>query len=111
MNTDETDIVAYKNHLPKDEADELSALITYMKKFNFSRSSDLSYYITKNKLGQRYPIISGIVKMKKGDDTWDLEGGFPTIVYRIICEELGLQDKGSLARPIGFKPYKNITLK
>ena len=111
FNVNESEISSYKNSLSKEEADELSLLIADMKQLNFSHSKELSNYITKNNLGHKYPNISGVVKMKKGDDTWDFDGGFPTIVYRIICVELDLHDNGSMARPIGFKPYKNITSK
>lgn len=80
--TYESDKLAAKYSLSQDKSDELEKLLTDMKVFNFSSSSDLSRYIKDNKLGEKYPNISGIVKMQDESKEWDFEGGFPKNIYR-----------------------------
>lgn len=89
---------------PIDSA-ELAALIAEVKEKNFSFSSDLSNYIINNNLRQKYKNISGIVTMRKNTDEWDFPGGFPKEIYRIICQELNLEDNGTSARAVGFRNY------
>ena len=100
--------LAQENNLSKIESEELLKLITDMKAMNFSSSGDLSNYIKRNKLGHKYPNISGIVTMTSGRDTWNFEGGFPSKIYAIVCKELQLKGKGTFAQVVGFKPYKDL---
>ena len=97
-----------KYTLPDEMAEELANLILEVESLNFSLSSELSNYITKNNLGRKYPNISGSVTMQNGVDTWSLNGGFPRNIYRIVCQELSLHGKGTTAQAVGFKSYKSI---
>jgi hypothetical protein len=87
------------------EAEELYQLLVDMLPLGFTRSKQLSQYIIDHQLGYRYPNISGIVTMENGVRQWELAGGFPRWIYAIICEELGLGNEGSTARPVGFVSF------
>ncbi|WP_203218788.1 cold-shock protein [Vibrio sp. S11_S32] len=89
------------------KSEELSRLLIDMAEMNFRFSSELSKYITSNKLGHKYPNIAGIVTMTDEEKEWDFDGGFPKGIYRIICQELSLTDKGTSARAIGFTSYQD----
>ncbi|MFK3865255.1 cold-shock protein [Pseudoalteromonas rhizosphaerae] len=89
------------------KSEELSRLLIDMAEKNFRLSSELSKYITSNKLGHKYPNIAGIVTMTDEEKEWDFDGGFPKEIYRIICQELSLTDKGTSARAIGFTSYQD----
>lgn len=89
------------------QSEELSQLLNDMSEKEFRLSSELSKYITSNKLGDQYPNIAGIVTMANDDNEWDFDGGFPKGIYRIICQELGLRDKGTSARAIKFTSYQD----
>ena len=92
----------------KAEADELAQLLAEMRPLNFTRSKDLSAYIVQYQLGYSYPNISGIVRMKQADTEWNFHGGFPLDIYRIICQELDLCDRGTNAIAIKFTAFKDI---
>ena len=90
------------------ELGELYSLVQEIKSKNFQYSSDLSRYISKNKLGYDYPHISGIVTMKNIGRSWEFKGGFPSNIYRIVCTILDLRSNGSFARAVGFKSYASL---
>lgn len=86
---------------------EFEELVAEIKSHNFTYSSEVSRYIRRNNLGNKYKNISGIVKMKNNDDSWDFEGGFSPWIYARLCDELGLANRGSQAKVIGFKSFKD----
>jgi cold shock CspA family protein len=100
--------IAEVHYLKKVEADELEQLLAKMRPLNFKRSKQLSKYIVEHQLGYRYPNISGIVRMESEGTEWDFHGGFPPDIYKIICIELKLDNQRTIARPIGFIPFKDV---
>ena len=90
------------------DATELHTLIEEVCNEGFEHSSSLSNYIRSNKLGCKYPNISGLVKMEKNTDSWVFEGGFPPRIYSIVCIELKLKNQKSGARATGFTAYKDL---
>lgn len=97
--------LAIQHKLTRKEAEELYALIQDARNQNFTYSNELSRYITDNNLGETYPHISGIVRMKDTKQEWDYDGGFSKRTYAIICSELNLKNKNTSAQAIGFTPY------
>lgn len=97
-----------KHSLPKEHAKELYLLLVEMRPLEFRFSAHLSQYIVRNKLGHKYPNISGIVRMENSSSEWNFHGGFPPHIYAIVCDELGLKDKNTDARATGFTPFKDI---
>lgn len=97
------DRLVYKYGVSFVNAVELALLIMDMKEKKFSLSGDLSNYIVEHKLGFKYKNISGILSMKQDTQEWDFEGGFSPDIYRIVCKELGLVDRGTSARVVGFR--------
>ncbi|MCD1278851.1 hypothetical protein DVY93_03655 [Psychrobacter sp. CCUG 69069] len=100
--------LAEKHSLNDTYAKELHELIEEVIVLNFTKSKSLSRYITNNRLEDKYPNISGVVRMSNSRDIWDFEGGFPKNIYRIVCLELGLEDQGSTAKAITFTPYTDL---
>jgi hypothetical protein len=102
--------IVVKNDLEEgiEKEDELEQLIAELIPLGFTHSNQVSKYIIQNKLGYKYRNISGIVKMKQDDDTWDFRGGFPNNIYAEICKRLGLKDQNSKAKAVGFKSFKDM---
>lgn len=90
------------------EEEEFAQLVAEMKQLGFINSHEVSSYIVDNKLGYKYKNISGKLKMTDGHSTWDFDGGFPPHIYAKLCEELGLGNKGTDSKPIGFIPFKDF---
>lgn len=87
---------------------EFKRLVEEMRPLGFAESKDVSRYIMDNRLGMKYPNISGVVKMARGADKWDFYGGFPPDIYARLCEELSLDDQGTLARAVGFDSFNEL---
>jgi len=108
LRENETGRIAKQHKLTKLEADELHQLLMEMHPLGFKRSNQLSAYIVEHRLGYKYQHISGILRMREADAEWDFHGGFPPQIYRIICNELGLGNQGTLAEPVKFTPFKDV---
>jgi hypothetical protein len=83
-------------------------LIREIKTQDFQYSSELSRYIIKNKLGHKYPHISGILTMESQGTSWKFKGGFPSKIYRIVSTILKLRSYGTKARAVGFKSFASL---
>lgn len=91
------------------DVQEFNELITELSKLGFTHSSEVSEYIVKNNLGNKYKNISGIIQMTKHSDKWLFDGGFPPDVYGRLCRKVKLNNNnGSQSRPGKFTPYKSI---
>ena len=93
------------NNLSYVEQKEFNALVAEISACGFSRTAEVSEYIRRNQLGQKYQHISGIVTMRSNGDQWRFVGGFPTHIYARLCEALGLGNNGSRAYVVGFTPF------
>lgn len=103
--------LAQRYDLSRVQAEELYSLLEDMASLGFESSKELSNHIVKHQLGYQYPNISGIVRMEQDGEQWDFPGGFPRGIYRIICDELGLRNQGTRARPVGFTPFRGLGMK
>jgi hypothetical protein len=90
------------------EIQELYQLVQEIKKQGFYYSSDLSGYITRNKLGNKYPHICGIVMMNNQSSSWKLNGGFPSKIYRLVCTTLKLKSRPEIK--IGISKLRKLYL-
>jgi hypothetical protein len=95
-------------HLEPEEEAEFALLLAEMKPLQFTDSAAVSRYIMKNRLGQKYQNVSGVVKMARDGTTWDFNGGFPPRIYRALCLELGLRKEHTRVSAIGFKSFKTL---
>lgn len=86
---------------------EIEELVDYFRSMNFRNSSDLSNYIMKHKLGDKFKNISGYVDFENDGEVWTLDGGFSPKYYAEICEKLGLDNKHTRAHVIGFESFKD----
>lgn len=84
---------------------EFQALVAEMRPLGFTRSADVSNYIVKNRLGNKYGHISGILTMEGSGNQWEFVGGFPPKIYARLCDELGLGNQGTDAKPVHFVPF------
>ena len=91
------------------EQNEFDDLVNEIASLGFSTSSDVSKYIVRNKLGQKYHHISGIVTMESNGRDWRFVGGFPSHIYAKLCEALGLSNNGSHARVVGFRSFNQMS--
>lgn len=87
---------------------EFQALVAEMKPLGFTKSAEVSRYIIQHRLGNKYQHISGVLTMEQDGDQWDFQGGFPPKVYARLCDELGLGNQGSAARPVDFVPFSDL---
>jgi hypothetical protein len=101
-------LLELRHNLNSEAAEELYRLLREMVPLKFTRSSQLSHYIVSNRLGYKYPIISGVLRMKNDDKEWNFSGGFPPDIYAIICDELKLGNENSDAIPIKFTSFKQL---
>ncbi len=93
-----------------DVEKEICELVAFFRDMHFTRSSQISKYITENKLGYKYPNISGILEMTNGYETWDFEGGIHPKHYAEICRRLNLEDNNAQSWVEDFKSYKELLL-
>jgi hypothetical protein len=92
----------------RTEEEEFRQLVAELSVLGFTHSNQVSKYIVTHELGCKYKHISGHLDMKYGGDAWNFKGGFPPRIYAKLCNELGLGNQGSRARPGLFIPFKDI---
>ncbi len=90
------------------EDNEFEQLVAEMTPLGLTRSSQVSLYIMRNKLGYKYKNISGVVRMTQEGREWDFKGGFPPDIYAKLCSKLGLYSNGSPAKVVNFNSFKNL---
>lgn len=93
----------------KIEEEEFKLLVEEIKPLRFTHSKQVSSYIMRHRLGDKYKNISGVVKMEMEGNTWDFNGGFPPKIYAKLCEELDLSNQGTRARVVSFDSFKNLS--
>ena len=87
---------------------EFELLVAEVTPLGFVTSKELSSYIVKNKLYEKYGNISGILRMEKSGIKWDFKGGFSKKIYARLCSRLGLNDEGTSAKATDFKSFKEL---
>lgn len=87
---------------------EFQQLVSEVRRLGFTESKQVSAYIVNNSLGRKYRHISGVLTMRRDDDSWQYHGGFPPEIYARLCHELGLSQQGTNAVPESFTPFKDI---
>ncbi|OBX83508.1 MULTISPECIES: hypothetical protein [Moraxella] len=101
------EILKEQYHLTNNEAHELSDLLKFFENKNFTYSKQLSDFIVKNNLADRFPNLTGVGLFKKGSDEWNLKGAISPSVYHIVCSCLNLQGKDSGSTIHKFTSYKS----
>lgn len=104
----ETELSSLISHLPEIHQYELKQLINQMRPKGFTTSKQLTIYIFKNKLGYKYPNISGRLIMEKNGEQYNFDDAFPTNIYTLLCKALKLESQNSGARPVQFTPRKDL---
>ena len=92
----------------KLEDEEFELLVAEMKPKRFTMSGQVSNYIIRNRLGDKYKHISGVLEMENGLSSWKFNGGFPPRIYAKLCDRLGLGNKGTNSRVVGFTSFKDL---
>ena len=94
----------------KDEEEglEFELLVAEVSSKGFTLSSQVSSYIVRNKLGNKYKNISGVLTMRNETSEWNFKGGFPPKIYAMLCDRLGLGNNGSHSQVLDFTPFKDL---
>jgi hypothetical protein len=90
------------------EREEFELLVAEMQPKGFISSAQVSNFIVRNRLGDKYKHISGVLKMENDGSIWDFNGGFPPKIYAMLCERLNLGNKGTSSRVIDFTAFKDL---
>ena len=88
--------------------EEYEKLLAEISDKGFTKSKEVSAYIIRNRLGNKYKNISGKLTMEKDGREWAFKGGFPTDIYAKLCSDLGLGHQDSGARVIDFESFKDL---
>jgi cold shock CspA family protein len=92
----------------KIEEDEFELLVAEMEPKDFTMSHQVSNYIIRNRLGDKYQNISGVLEMENRTSSWKFNGGFPPKIYARLCERLYLSNKGTDSKVTGFISFKDL---
>ncbi len=90
------------------EKEEFELLVTEMNSKDFTTSGQVSNYIIRNRLGNKYQNISGVLEMENSTSSWKFNGGFSPRIYAKLCERLNLGNKGTKSSVTGFTSFKNL---
>lgn len=87
---------------------EFKQLVDEVQSFGFTHSNQVSDYITKNRLGNKYRHLAGVLEMSRGSDAWDFVGGIDPKFYARLCSALNLSSQNSGATPTNFKSFNDL---
>ncbi|WP_120785181.1 cold shock domain-containing protein [Marinobacterium aestuarii] len=73
-----------------------------------TKSHEVSNYIVKNRLGDKYQNLAGKLEMENSSSQWVFDGGIDPKHYKELCRRLGLSNKYTDSRVKSFVSYKNI---
>jgi cold shock CspA family protein len=90
------------------EDKEFRQLVEEMAPLGFTHSNQVSSYIMRNRLGDKYKNISGVLTIEKDGNTWNFNGGFPPKIYAKLCSELDLGNQGTFAQVVGFTSFNEL---
>lgn len=90
------------------EEEEFELLVAEVESKGFTMSAEVSHYIIRNRLGNKYKNISGVLEMENSISSWKFNGGFPPKIYARLCERLNLGNKGTDSRVVRFTPFKDL---
>lgn len=103
--------VKIEDKLLKEKEAEFNALVKEMRPLGFTQSAQVSEYIVKNKLCMKYKHLSGYLAMEHDGSQYVFVGGIEDKYYARLCCALGLGNKESGARVIGFTSFADAAAK
>lgn len=83
-------MVKFRNDATKEEIKEFECLVAECRELGFTTSKQVSEYIMKNKLGEKYKHISADLHLQAGGASWVFQGGILPEYYKKLCTELGI---------------------
>ena len=90
------------------EGMEYEMLLQLVKKYNISSPKELSAFITANRIGNRFPHLCGLIRMRDGIYSWDYKNGIAPSVYGRLCEDMEFGGPVSSAKVESFTPWKDF---
>ena len=84
------------------EEEEFVAMVAEFRPLAFRSSAEVSQYIRKNNLGNKYKKLSGELELSNDVDAWIFSGAINPRYYARLCSELGLDNKSTKAIPGRF---------
>lgn len=100
--------IAYMHFMSEIEATEYYYLLEELRAKNLKGASALYNYVVKNDLTNKYPHITGMAGLGNNESTWDIEGGFSTLMYGRIKSALSITGPNTSTHLITFKPNQNF---
>ncbi|WLF83928.1 hypothetical protein [Moraxella sp. ZY210820] len=97
-----------RKELEEIQEREFEQLVNEIQSFGFTHSNQVSNYIKRNRLGNKYRHLAGVLKMSRGSDTWDFVGGIDPKFYARLCSTLNLSSQNSGATPTNFKSFNDL---
>ncbi|WP_323843528.1 hypothetical protein [Moraxella sp. Pampa] len=97
-----------RKELEQIQEREFEQLVNEVQSFSFTHSNQVSNYIKRNRLGNKYRHLAGVLEMSKGSDTWDFIGGIDPKFYARLCSTLNLSNQNSGATPTNFKSFNDL---
>ena len=95
----------FRNNVTSEEVREFWSLVEECKEKSFCESRQVTNYIIKNRLGDKYKHIAGDLYLRRGFDSWKYQGGISPEYYGKLCHELNLNNKCSEVRVEKFESY------
>ncbi len=86
---------------------EFNQLVREVMPYGFTDSSQVSSYIKRHRLHNKYRHISGMVRFCRYGDEWEFPGISPDW-YAKLCERLGLGSRASGAHVTGFTSFADL---
>lgn len=86
---------------------EFDQLVQEVRPYGFTHSSQVSSYIKRHRLHNKYRHISGMVRFCRDGDEWEFPGISPDW-YAKLCERLGLANRASGAHVTGFTSFADL---
>lgn len=84
---------------------EFNALVEEVKPLGFTESAEVSRYIVSHSLAKKYRNLSGYLELRKDQSEYTFVGGIDKIYYARLCQVLGLGNRNSGAKVIGFTSF------
>ena len=88
-----------------NEEEQYQNLVEEIRPLNFEYSHQVSDYIVKHRLHEKYGKLAGNLELDNNGNVYTYSGGISPKFYARLCQELNLKDKNSGARVVGFTPF------
>ncbi|MBQ8706734.1 MAG: hypothetical protein IJ523_01440 [Succinivibrionaceae bacterium] len=90
------------------QRNEYRQLLEEVSGANLRSAKEVSAYIVRNHLEQKYGNISGVLDMRRGADSWKYKGGISPRYYARLCSDLGFRHGKSDCYVTGYRSFRDL---